>query len=401
MRAKRLVPLTDAERVMKVQEAILKAKAGELQWKQAAEILGITDRHLRRLRAKFDKDPNSLFPKKRGPSHLRLDERIAQRILQLYREEYEGYNVRHFHEEITEIHGIKIGYTCTKELLQKHELVPKYKKRGQQRRRRKRKPLTGMLLHIDGSDHHWFDHHEDKRQCLIAIVDDADGRCLEAKFFKHEGTSEVFDVLKTVVDKYGTFVSLYTDRASHFAYTPKAGGRYDAKAKTQVELVLDDLGIELIRAYSPQARGRSERAFGTMQGRLPQELKHMGIKTYKDANEYLQRVFIPKFNQKFAVKAQQEGTAFIKTSGIDTEKIFCRRHQRRVNKDNTVQFDNRSLQMPRNEAGHSYVLKKVEVRKHPDGSLHVFLGRRLIASFPKLKRKDKVVTNIQADNSNR
>lgn len=249
-----------------------------------------------------------------------------------------------------------------------------------------------MLLHLDGSHHQWFEHETDNKQCLIAIIDDADSRCLAAKFFKEEGTVEVLEVIKSVVDKYGTFVSLYTDRASHFAHTLEAGGPFDPSAKTQVDQVLDELGIELIRAYSPQARGRGERAWQTMQGRLPQELAKAGITTYEAANRYLQKVFISKYNRKFAVKPQAEGTAFLPMVGVDTNRIFCRRHERRVNKDNTIQYLNHILPMPKPEQpGTSFASRKVEIREHLDGSLDVFAGKQLIASFPKLESLPEVV----------
>lgn len=397
MKRNRLVALREVERVMKIQEVILKAKAGELKWYQAADILGISDRQLRRLRHRFDVDPTGLF-RKRIPSPKRLDERVANQILKLYREEYEGYNAKHFHEEVTEVHGVKVGYTCCKDLLQRHGLLPQHKKRGQYRRRRERRPLTGMLLHMDGSQHRWFEHQADDKQCLIAILDDADGKCLAAKFFKEEGTIEVLEVIKSVVDTYGTFISLYTDRASHFAYTPKAGGPIDPKAKTQVDLVLDELGIELIRAYSPQARGRSERAWRTMQGRLPQELKRAGIKTYEDANTYLIEEFIPKYNKNFSIKPAEKGTAFIRLIGIDTNRIFCRRHERRINKDSTIQYFGQILQLPQPKSKVSYAERKVEIREHLDGSLDVYSGKKLIASFPNYENKEEVVIIEIPDN---
>lgn len=390
---------SEVERVMKIQEVILKAKAGELRWYQAADILGITDRHLRRLRYRLETNPAGLF-RRQLPSPKRLKEEIANEILRLYREEYKGYNVTHFHEELVETHGIKVGYTCVKTLLQRHKLVEKHKRRGQYRRRRERRPLTGMLLHLDGSKHRWFEHETDEKQCLIAIIDDADSRCLAAKFFKEEGTVEVLEVIKSVVDRYGTFISLYTDRASHFAYTPEAGGPFDPHAKTQVDNVLDELGIELIRAYSPQARGRGERAWQTMQGRLPQELAKAGTKTYDEANRYLQKCFIPKYNRNFTVKPTEEGTAFLRLVGVDTDRIFCRRYERRVGKDNTIQLFNHVLPMPKPKASGSYALRKVEVREHIDGTLDVYAGKQLIAHFPKLDKIEpllEVVTINQPD----
>ena len=172
---------------MKIHEVILKAESGELKWYQAADILGITDRHLRRLRWRLKADPAGLFRRPR-PSPRRLKKETADEIVRLYRTEYQGYNVTHFHEELVEKHFIKVGYTCVKLLLQREGLVQKCKKRGQYRRRREKRPLTGMLLHLDGSKHRWFEHQTDEKQCLIAIIDDADSRCIAAKFFKEEAS---------------------------------------------------------------------------------------------------------------------------------------------------------------------------------------------------------------------
>jgi hypothetical protein len=390
MGLRQVVALSDAERAMKIHEVILQAQKGELRWYQAADILGISDRHLRRLRWRFKVDPKGLF-RIRLPSARRLDDKIVQHILSLYRTEYTGYNVAHFVEELHETHHIQVSYTCIKDLLQRHDLVPKHKKRGQYRRRRERRPIPGMLLHLDGSQHAWFKHDADEKQCLIAVVDDADGRCLAAEFFKEEGTKEVLTVIKQVVDKLGTFVALYTDRASHFAYTPVANGPYDPNVKTQVEQVLDELGIELIRAYSPQARGRGERAWRTMQGRLPQELMKEKITSYDDANKYLRRVFIPKYNRSFSVKPAEEGSAFIRLVGVDTRRIFSERHERKVNKDNTISYFNRVLQLPKNNRTTSWAHRKVEIRERLDGSLDVLAGKQLISHFPKLDENDNVV----------
>ncbi len=381
---------------MKIHEVILQAKAGELKWYQAADILGITDRHLRRLRARFEANKDGLF-RRTFPSPKKLNSDIAQKIVMLYQEEYQGYNIAHFHEELQELHHIKVGYTCVKKLLQENNLVLKHKQRGKYRRRRERKPMTGMMLHIDGSPHRWFEHENSELQCLIAIIDDADSKCLAAKFFPQEGTLEVMEVVKNVVAQYGTFVSFYTDRASHFAHTPQAGGPIDPKAKTQLEVVLDELGIELIRAYSPQARGRGERAWRTMQGRLPAELKKANITTYEDANAYLEKVFCPKYNTRFSVAPTESGTAFLKVSGVNLDRIFCRRHERKINKDYTISLNNRILQLPKPKSALSLGQRKVVIREHLDGSLEVFTGKRLIASFPNLHPFETIVNLDQPD----
>lgn len=384
MGRKRLIALSEAERAMKVQEVILKAMSGEIKWYQAAEILGISDRQMRRWKRHYERDGyDGLFDRRRKiPSLRRICFEKAQRVLRLYREEYFDFNVKHFHEDLVEKHGILVSYTWTKTLLQGAGLVVKKKKRGQYRRRRQRRPLPGMLLHLDGSIHPWFDYESDDTQTLLSVIDDATSECLAAQFVPQESTRSVLDIVKEVVSSRGTFISLYTDRASHFVYTPKAGEEPDRSLKTQVEQVLDELGIELIVAYSPEARGRGERAFGTMQGRLVPELRRAAVCTYEQANAYLHRVFLPKYNHLFKVKAQEEGTAFLPVVGADLDRIFSLRHERTVSRDNTLHFENRCFQLPKIKGITTLARRRVQIREHLNGTLEIFSGKRLIASFP-------------------
>lgn len=384
MASERLKLLSAMERTMKAQEVILRVMSGQIKWYQASEILGVSSRQMRRWRARYQKYgvEGLRDNRKIKISPKRIPFETAEKVLQLYREKYSGFNVVHFHEELKDVHKIKISYTWTKNLLQECGLVGKENKRGKYFRRRERKPLPGMMLHLDGSEHRWFEHKDDQRQCLIGIIDDADSKCLSARFFPEEGTKEVLEVIQGVVEKKGTFISLYTDRAGHFVYTPKAGGPPDRGVKTQVEQVLDDLGIELIVARTPQSRGRGERAWGTMQGRLPQELKLAGITTYEAANRYLNEVFIPKYNKKFSVTPSEEGSAFIRTIGVNLKRIFARRHERTVEKDNTIQFQNRKLQLPKITGVSTLAKRKVEIREHLDGTLEILKGTQLIAEFP-------------------
>lgn len=383
MARSRVISLPAAERAMKVQEVILKAMSGEIKWYQAAQILGISDRQMRRWKKRYERyGYDGLFDRRRKvPSPRRIPFDTAKEVLRLYREEYFDFNVRHFHEELRGQHHIVVSYTWTKLLLQGAGLVVKAKKRGQYRRRLDRRPLSGMLLHLDGSEHRWFDHRVDERQCLLSLIDDATSECLAACFVPQEATRPILEILKELVATRGTFISLYTDRAGHFVYTPKAGGPPDRSKKTQVEQVLDELGIELIVAYSPQARGRGERAFGTMQGRLVPELRKAGITTYDAANQYLKEVFIPKYNKRFKVESKESGTAFIPVVGADLNKIFSLRHSRSVYRDNTVHFNNRVLQLPKLDGVATLANRKVEIREHLDGVLEIFSGKRLIASF--------------------
>ena len=383
MAKSRLIALSASERAMKVQEIILRAMSGQINWCQAAQILGFSARHLRRLKKNYeDYGYDGLYDRRRKvPSPRKIPMETAQKVLRLYRQEYFDFNMRHFHQEIREKHGISLSYSWTRGLLQGAGLVLKCKKRGQYRSRRERRPLTGMLLHLDGSTHRWFDHPEDEMQDLLSVIDDATSECLGAAFVPQEGTRPILRLLFEVVRKHGTFISLYTDRAGHFVYTPKAGGPPDRSKKTQIERVLDELGIELIVAKSPEARGRSERAFGTMQGRLVPELRRAQVKSYEEANRYLQEVFIPKYNRYFGVPPTETGTAFIPVVGANLDRIFALRHERTVGKDNTVQLDRRVLQLPKIQGVSTLARRKVEIREHLDGKLEVLSGKRSLEVF--------------------
>lgn len=368
---------------MKMSEVISEAMAGKLKWFEAARILGISDRQMRRWKRSYEeKGWDGLLDRRRNlPSPRRIPLATAERVLRLYRTEYFDYNAKHFHEELTTVHGVAVSYGWTKKLLQDAGLVERAKKRGQYRRRRERRPLPGLLVHLDGSPHRWFEAEEPGQQTLLAFLDDATGRCLAARFVEAEATLPILELLKVVVEKHGTFVSLYTDRASHFAHTPTAGGPPDRSKKTQVEQVLDELGIELICAHSPEARGRGERAWRTMQGRLPQELRRAGATTYETANRYLEQVFVPKFNERFTVEASQPGTAFVPAVRSNLDRVFTLRHVRTVTKDNVVDFERRRLQLPKVRGVTTLAGRKVDVRVHLNGTIEVLQGRRIVGRF--------------------
>ena len=389
----RLIPLNEAERAMKLQEVMLKAMSGELKWYQAAEILGMSPRQLRRWKKRYEEHgyDGILDRRKTTPSQRRIPFETAQKVLRLYRTEYRGFNVKHFHEEITAEHGVDVSYSWTKNLLQESGLVQKAQKRGQYRRRRPRKTCSGMMLHLDGSEHRWFKHSQDYRQCLVVILDDATSEILVAKFVPEETSQACLEAIKQVVENHGTFACLYTDRASHFVHTPEAGGKPDRSKPSQLEQVLDELGIELIVAYSPEARGRGERMFGTLQGRLPQELGRAGITSYEDANSYLNEIYLPKHNKNFAVEAAQAVSAFLPVAGVDLERVFAARYERVVQRDNTVRFENRRYQLPKLKGVSTLAGRKVELRQHLDQTLEVLIGKRLIAAFEAHEIEDEEV----------
>src|SRR6266545_157818 len=262
-----LYPGRALERAMKVQEVILRAIGGQINWMQAAEIIGLSDRTMRRWRVRYEEHGyDGLFDRRlKRPSPRRVPLKVVEEVLRLYRERYFDFNVRHFHEKLRSQHGIQLSYTWVKLALQTAGLVKRRIKRGRHHRRRERRPLSGMMLHIDGSKHAWVGP-EQGQQDLITLMDDATSRVYYAQLVEEESTASVMAALREVVQKKGVFCSLYSDRASHFVFTPTAGGRPDPSVKTQVGRALEQLGIELIPANSPQARGRCERALRHIPG---------------------------------------------------------------------------------------------------------------------------------------
>ena len=313
---------TAMERAMKVQEVLLRAMAKKITWWQAAEILGISDRHMRRWRERYEEHGyDGLFDRRRGrPSPKRVPLETVEKVLGLYREKYFDFNVRHFHEKLMAEHGIELSYTCVKQALQGAGLVARGRKRGVHRKRRPRRPLPGMLLHIDGSRHQWF--QDERWYDLIVILDDATSEIYYAQLVEEEGTVAVMAGLREVIESRGLFCALYSDRGSHFWLTPQAGKKVDYGRLTQVGRALRELGVQMIPAYSPQARGRSERSFGTWQGRLPQELRVRGISRLEAANQFLREHYIAEFNGKFQVPAQQRGSAFLAARGKELDLIL-------------------------------------------------------------------------------
>src|SRR5436189_730752 len=297
------------ERAMKIQEVMLRAMAKRITWWQAAEIIGISCRQMRRWQRRYEEHGyEGLRDRRRGRvSEKRVPLEQVEEVLRLYQEQYFDFNVRHFHEKLQAEHGIKLSYTWVKAALQGAGLVKARKHRGKHRKRRPRRPLPGMLLHIDGSQHRWF--CDDRWYDLLVIMDDATSEVYYAQLVEEESTATVLHGLRTVIEEQGVFCALYSDRASHFFLTPKAGEPVDHNRLTQVGRALRTLGIQMIPAYSPQARGRSERGFSTWQGRLPQELRLRGITTVATANQFLRVQYLSEFNQRFMVKAAERGTA--------------------------------------------------------------------------------------------
>src|SRR6266480_3910074 len=323
------------ERAMKVQEVILRAMAKRITWWQAAEIVGISDRWMRRWREGYQEfGYDGLFDKRRGKaSARRVPMALAEQVLQFYREKYFDLNVLHFHQKLVEEHGIRLSYTWVKLALQGAGLVARERKRGVHRKRRQRRPLTVMAG------------------------------------------------LKEVIARQGVFCALYSDRGSHFWLTPKVGGKVDPHRLTQVGRALRELGIQMIPAYSPQARGRSERNFRTWQGRLPQELRLHGVETVEAANQFLREHYVAEFNRRFRVSPQQPGSAFLSRGKRDLDQIFSLQFERTVNRDNTVQFQNLNLQIERVRWKASLAGCSVTVHQHLDGTLSLRYGPQQLGRY--------------------
>lgn len=363
------------ERAMKVQEVLVRAMGGHISWVQAGEILGLCPRQVLRLRRRFEEDGYSgLFDRRREPSPKRVPVATVEQVLRLYAEEYADFNVRHFHEMLRERHALALSYSWVKKALQTAGLVPVSKRRGAHRRRRERRPLPGMLLHIDASRHAWV---PDGQQDLVSISDDATNELYYARLVPEENTLTVMAALRHVVTYHGVFCALYSDRASHFIHTPAAG---HARHQTQVERALQQLGIEAIAAHSPQARGRKERLYGTVQGRWPQELRVCGITSVEAANTWLAEDGIRRFNARFGVAAAQEGTAFVPTTA-PLDRIFAVQHERTVSNDNTVQIGRRHLQIGSSALRCHFVRCRVLVHEHLDGTLSVTHGPHVIGRY--------------------
>jgi len=366
---------------MKVQEVLLRAMAKKITWWQAAEIIGVSERTMRRWRERLEQDGyDGLADRRKGVvSPKRVPLAICEQVLGLYRERYYDLNIRHFHEKLKEEHGVELSYTWVQKALQGAGLVGKRSKRGRHRRRRPRRPLPGMLLHIDGSKHCWFQNSQ--RSDLIVILDDATSEIYYAQLVEEESTRTVMAGLREVIETKGLFCALYSDRGSHFFVTPKAGEPVDKHRLTQIGRAMKELGVQMIPAYSPQARGRSERNFGTWQGRLPQELRLAGISTLEEANQFLREHYIDAFNRKFGVGAEQKGSAFRRTSRSDLDWVFTVQTERMVAKDNTVAIGERVWQIEKSRFRSTLAGCTVTIHEHLDGRVSLRYGPHVVGRF--------------------
>lgn len=370
-------------RMIKYLSILSRYEAAELNQFEAAELLGVSERTFRRWNQRFEEDGEpGLLDRRLGKAsgkRVPLDREAG--VGALYRTRYAGFTAKHFHDLLVRDHQFAWGYTWTKTFLHSKGLLERAVRRGAHRRKRPRRPLPGMMLHQDGSRHEWLCGQP--ALDLIVTLDDATGAIYSAFLVDEEGTDSTFRALSEVFGVHGLPLSLYTDRGSHYFLTPEAGGKVDRHNLTQVGRALAHLGVEHIAAYSPQARGRSERPFHTLQDRLTKELALAGIDTVAAADGFIRDVFIPDYNRRFARKPEQEGSAFVAITGVDLREILCVQTERKVGNDNCVSFNRLKLQIPESPLRPHFVKANVKVRQYHDGTHAIFHGPRCLARYDK------------------
>jgi len=366
-------------RKMRFEETYTAWTEKRLTQEEAARLLGVCERTFRRYINRYHEEGlDGLIDKRLNQvSHRKAPADEVLRLETLYRERYDGWSIKHFYRFYRDRHGGTRSYTWVRNTLQKAGFVRKAPSRGKHRRRRERAPMRGMMLHQDGSTHEWV---PGQYWDLIITLDDATSEHYSMFFVEEEGTASSFQAMREVILEHGLPSSLYTDRGSHYWHTPKAGGKVDKEHLTQFGRAMAQLGIEMIPAYSPEARGRCERMFATHQARLPKELAAAGITTMAAANTYLREHYMPAFNREFSVEPAIAESAFVPFIGEGLDDILCEHHERTVGRDNCVHFQSKTLQLPPSPCRPHYVKAKVRVHRYPNGSLAVFHGPRKLAS---------------------
>jgi transposase len=367
--------------MIKFVDVLGRYEAAEFNQLEAAELLGIGERTFRRWRQRFeDEGEAGLLDRRLGKaSGRRVPVDREAEVETLYRTRYSGFTAKHFHEHLVQRHNFAWSYTWTKTFLHSKGLLERAERRGAHRRKRPRRPLPGMMLHQDGSRHAWLGGQP--ALDLIVTLDDATSAILSAFLVEEEGTASTFRALREVFERHGLPLSLYTDRGAHYFYTADATEKAGRAGLTQVGRALEHLGVEHIAAYSPQARGRSERAFHTLQDRLTKELALAGVDDIEGANAFIRDVYIPAHNARFAIAAEQEGSAFVAIPGVDLAEVLCVQEDRDVGNDNCVRFKTLRLQIPESPLRAHFVKARVKVRQYPDGTHAVFHGQRCLGRY--------------------
>jgi transposase len=350
-------------RMARIVEAVGLYKTGKVTCEQAAEWLGVSERHFRRLRDRYEAEgAEGIVDRRRGrASGRRAPVDQVEWVIDQYATRYFDFTVKHFHEEIAK-RGFVYSYAWTKMVLYRSGLVRPKRRLGPRRRKRVRRPLPGMMVFQDGSTHEWLVGQPNLD--LIVTMDDATSEVYSMFLVEQEGTASTFRGLSETIGKMGLFSSFYTDRGSHYFFTPKAGEKVSRTELTQVGRALQELGIRHIASYS----------------RLPQVLRLEEITTIEAANRFLAQTYIEAHNARFAVLPEEDGTAFVPFVG-DLGAILCVKHHRTVGNDNCIRFGKLDLQIPEQRHRRHYVRVAVEVRQYDDGALAIFHGPRRLADY--------------------
>jgi hypothetical protein len=379
--------LRQGTRIMRFEQTFEGWQQGRLTQAQAAEILGVCERSFRRYVARYESGGGDVRclqdARLTQPSKRRACDAEVAALVALYRRDFLGWNVRHFQSHYKR--GCELtakpvrSYSWIKTVLQGAGLVAKSKAKGTHHKKRDPKPMRGMMVHQDASTHEWV---EGKYWDLVVTMDDATSEHLSMFFCEQEGTASSFHGIGQTIARHGLFCSFYTDRGAHYFSTPQAAGKVDKVNLTQVGRGLKQLGIEHIAAYSPQARGRSERAFHTHQDRLVKELGRLNIKTMEGANAYLEGTYMAQHNEEFARAPKVNESAFVDyVAQASLSDVLCEQHERVVSLDNTVRFEGLVLQIAEQAIRYSYSRVHVRVHRYVDATLSVWHGPRLLGRF--------------------
>ena len=352
----------------------------QLPTAQAAEVLGISERQVRRVLAAYRREgAAALVHGNRGrqPRNA-VNEDVATAVVILAGEKYAGFNHSHFTEVLAEREGIHLSRQTVRRLLNRFGLVSARRHRPPKHRvRRERMPQEGMLLQIDGSHHPWLEERG-PRFVLLLAVDDATGTVVNAVFQPEEDTRGYFLLMEGVIRRLGIPLAIYGDRHGVFKFSGKPRHIQPPVEATHFSRAMQELGIEQVFARSPQAKGRVERMAGTFQDRLVSEFRLAGARTIQQANDVL-RDFLPRFNAQFRVPAQQPQVAYrLLDSSLSLERTLCFKHLRQVARDNTVKYQWRTLQLLPSQDRPSFAGVKVEVLEQSDGQLMVQYGGEVI-----------------------
>jgi transposase len=387
--------MQEAERYKVISEV----EGGYLKVGEAAEILDLSERQVYRIKARVEKEgARGVIHKSKGKKvPLWLTERVRDKVDHFYKTKYRGFNLTHMTEFLNEEEKIRVSRESVRQILLERGSYTK--KRRYPKHRQWREPCSreGQMVQFDTSDQDWLEGRG-PRLYLIGGVDDATSKVAGAKFVLADGVKQNMEVFKDIVHRRGIPLSVYVDRGSNFKTTRYQSTEYQLKGEypsTQFARALEELGVRIIYAYSPQAKGRIERKFGVFQDRLCSELRLHNISTLEDANRYLWERFIPKNNRMFSRTAKEPGSAYRPLpKGVSLKDVFCLKEERTVAGDNTISYNGKIFQILPNKYRISFYKAKVEVREYLDGSINIFYQRKRLKHKSISKEKIKSFSRV-------